>query len=94
MKGTEIVYGDLLLDRGLVRGIGEIPKSYILQATNLTVVDANGAWVTPGLGKIIRILIATSGRNSSSHLQWTCTHISVSTVRPACQVHYTVSFYV
>jgi hypothetical protein len=94
MNGTEIVYGDLLLDRGLVRGIGEIPQSYISQATNLTVVDADGAWVTPGLGKIIRIITTTSGQDSPSHLQWICTHTSASTVLPACQVQYTVSFYV
>lgn len=56
-NGTEIVFGDLLLDRGLVMGVGEIPQSSISRAFNLTVIDANGAWVTPGLGRTIRFLV-------------------------------------
>ncbi|KAI0329537.1 composite domain of metallo-dependent hydrolase [Cubamyces sp. BRFM 1775] len=47
-NGTEVVYGDVLLDKGLVRSIGHIPRAlYVDRDTD--VVDANGAWVTPGL---------------------------------------------
>ncbi|KAI0751107.1 composite domain of metallo-dependent hydrolase [Daedaleopsis nitida] len=47
-NGTEIVYGDILLDRGLVQGIGYIPEAlYVGKDTD--VVDAHGGWVTPGL---------------------------------------------
>ena len=52
-NGVEVVHGDLLLDQGLVKDIGKIPQSRIASAFDLTVVDANGAWVTPGLGGII-----------------------------------------
>ena len=49
-NGTEIVYGDILLDKGLIQGIGYIPEwDYSLYDAD--VVDANGSWVTPGLGK-------------------------------------------
>ncbi|KAI0658489.1 composite domain of metallo-dependent hydrolase [Cubamyces menziesii] len=47
-NGTEVVHGDVLLDRGLVRSIGHIPRAlYVDRDTD--VVDAHGAWVTPGL---------------------------------------------
>ncbi|KAH9899532.1 composite domain of metallo-dependent hydrolase [Cubamyces lactineus] len=47
-NGTEVVYGDILLDKGLVRSIGHIPRAlYVDRDTE--VVDAHGAWVTPGL---------------------------------------------
>lgn len=51
-NGTEIIRGDLLLEKGLVKGIGDLPRWILdsLDARNLTVVDAHGAWVTPGLG--------------------------------------------
>ena len=56
-NGTEIVYGDIFLDKGLVQGIGYIPE--LLYADRDTdVVDAHGGWVTPGLGE----------RCSSSHI--------------------------
>ncbi|KAF9569103.1 carbohydrate esterase family 9 protein [Agrocybe pediades] len=48
-NGTEVIKGDLLLDKGIVKGIGKISRRVIDNTPNLTVVDANGAWVTPGL---------------------------------------------
>ncbi|CAA7271147.1 unnamed protein product [Cyclocybe aegerita] len=58
-NGTEIVSGDVLLDRGLVVGVGSI-SARVLQAVRknsrrdgskaeLRVVDVGGKWVTPGL---------------------------------------------
>ncbi|KAI0776137.1 composite domain of metallo-dependent hydrolase [Trametes elegans] len=47
-NGTEIVYGDILLDKGLVRGIGYIPEA-LYNDDDTDVVDAHGGWVTPGL---------------------------------------------
>ncbi|KAI0355379.1 composite domain of metallo-dependent hydrolase [Trametes cingulata] len=47
-NGTEIVYGDILLDKGLVRGIGDIPEAFYADH-DTDVVDAKGGWVTPGL---------------------------------------------
>ncbi|KAI0677231.1 composite domain of metallo-dependent hydrolase [Trametes maxima] len=47
-NGSEIVYGDILLDKGLVRGIGYIPEALYADG-DTDVVDAHGGWVTPGL---------------------------------------------
>jgi hypothetical protein len=52
-NGTVIVYGDILFDKGVIKGLGEIPGRVIDGIKNLTVVQANGAWVTPGLGKSV-----------------------------------------
>lgn len=49
-NGTEIVHGDLLLDKGIVKGIGKISRRIIDNIPNLTVVNASGAWITPGIG--------------------------------------------
>jgi hypothetical protein len=45
-NGTEIIYGDLLLDKGIVKAIGQVPRSPL---HDVRTVDAGGAWVTPGL---------------------------------------------
>lgn len=54
-NGTEIIHGDILLEKGIVRGIGRIPARVIDEAENLTVIEAHGAWVTPGLGEVLNI---------------------------------------
>ena len=47
--GLEVVYGDILLDKGLIKWFGEVEKSVIdSYSNNLVVIDAKGAWVTPG----------------------------------------------
>jgi cytosine/adenosine deaminase-related metal-dependent hydrolase len=52
LNGTEVIFGDLLLDGGIIKGIGKIPDSRITSVTGeLTEVDANGTWLTPGLGQ-------------------------------------------
>jgi hypothetical protein len=53
-NGTEIVHGDVLLDRGLVVAVGHIPPSLLdsvrqSSRTEIRVEDLGGAWVTPGL---------------------------------------------
>jgi predicted amidohydrolase YtcJ len=45
-NGTEIIYGDLLLDKGIVKTIGDVSRAPI---DNVRTIDARGAWVTPGL---------------------------------------------
>jgi len=50
-NGQEIIYGDILFDRGVIKGIGKIPARTIDRAENLTVIEANGTWVTPGLSE-------------------------------------------
>lgn len=53
-NGTEIVYGDVLLDRGLVVAVGYIPPSLLdgvrqSSRSEVRVEDVGGAWITPGL---------------------------------------------
>ncbi|KAF8967824.1 carbohydrate esterase family 9 protein [Flammula alnicola] len=50
-NGTEVVKGDILLDKGLIKGIGHLARAAALQTygDDLVVVDAKGAWVTPGI---------------------------------------------
>ena len=53
-NGTEIVHGDVLLDKGLVVAVGYIPPSLLDGArqssrSEIRVEDLEGAWVTPGL---------------------------------------------
>ncbi|KAF8801695.1 amidohydrolase [Phlegmacium glaucopus] len=53
-NGTEIVYGDVLLDRGLVVAVGYIPPSLLdgvrqSSTSEVRVEDVGGAWITPGL---------------------------------------------
>ncbi len=45
-NGTEIIYGDLLLDKGIVKAVGQVPRTPL---RDVRIVDAGGAWVTPGL---------------------------------------------
>ena len=46
-NGTEVLPGDLLLDRGIIKWIGRnFPKKY--ESTDLEIIDAEGSWVTPG----------------------------------------------
>jgi hypothetical protein len=47
-NGTEVIYGDILLDKGLIQAVGYIPPR-LLNHPDLRVEDAKGAWVTPGL---------------------------------------------
>ena len=47
-NGTEVIHGDLLLLGGLIRAIGAVSPS-IIEGLDIEAVDANGAWVTPGI---------------------------------------------
>ncbi|KAF8958055.1 hypothetical protein BDZ97DRAFT_1950338 [Flammula alnicola] len=53
-NGTEVVYGDVLLDKGVIIAVGYIPPSLLAAAQarggrELRVQDLGGKWVTPGL---------------------------------------------
>ncbi|KAF8812241.1 composite domain of metallo-dependent hydrolase [Phlegmacium glaucopus] len=48
-NGTEIIHGDILLDKGIIKGLGKISGRIIDNTPNLTIIDAKHAWVTPGL---------------------------------------------
>ncbi|KAK7032843.1 carbohydrate esterase family 9 protein [Favolaschia claudopus] len=54
-NGTEVFAGDILIDKGLIKGVGHfgsdvasLRQKYSL-GSELVVIDANNAWVTPGL---------------------------------------------
>ncbi|KAF9006581.1 carbohydrate esterase family 9 protein [Cyathus striatus] len=48
-NGTVVTHGDILVDKGIIKRIGKVTQREIDNTPNLTVVEANGAWVTPGL---------------------------------------------
>lgn len=45
--GLEIIHGDVLLDKGLIKGVGRVNLDG-MQVDEVVEVDANGAWVTSG----------------------------------------------
>ena len=48
-NGQEIVRGDILLDKGLIQVVGRIDYEDIsFMHDDLTIIDVNGAWVSPG----------------------------------------------
>jgi hypothetical protein len=79
-NGTEIVYGDVLLDKGLVVAVGYIPPSLLnglsqSATTELRVEDPGGAWVTPGLVDLHSHLGVSSVPELSGHQQYCCWNI-------------------
>ncbi|EIW61570.1 composite domain of metallo-dependent hydrolase [Trametes versicolor FP-101664 SS1] len=72
-NGSEIVYGDIFLDKGLVRGIGYIPEAlYADRETD--VVDARGGWVTPGIVDIHTHLGVISAPVTAGALDFSSAH--------------------
>ncbi|KAG8906655.1 hypothetical protein FRC01_007930, partial [Tulasnella sp. 417] len=50
MFDLEMVRGDILLEGGLIKAVGSIPKKLLAKFGNdLIQTDVNGAWVTPGI---------------------------------------------
>ncbi|KAJ6607174.1 hypothetical protein B0H10DRAFT_2073018 [Mycena sp. CBHHK59/15] len=47
-NGTEVIYGDVLLDKGVIVAVGYIPRHLTL-LEDLNVIDAGGKWISPGL---------------------------------------------
>lgn len=47
---THTLHGDLYLDKGIVKAIGSLSHLNRANVLNLSTINANGAWVTPGLG--------------------------------------------
>jgi hypothetical protein len=49
-NGTKVIHGDILLDKGLIKSIGHFNLNEVgSYASHLVVIDANDAWVTPGI---------------------------------------------
>ncbi|KAG5220249.1 carbohydrate esterase family protein [Salix suchowensis] len=52
-NGTEVVRGDVLIDKGIIKGVGHFGRGFIANArgrfADLEVVDVGGKWLTPGI---------------------------------------------
>lgn len=51
-NGTEVVEADILLDKGIIKGIGHVGRllsRFDLPEADVTVRDVKGSWVVPGL---------------------------------------------
>ncbi|KXN85384.1 hypothetical protein AN958_11484 [Leucoagaricus sp. SymC.cos] len=49
-NGTQVIHGDILMDKGIIKSIGRLGWMDLdAYGGDLQVVDAKGAWVTPGL---------------------------------------------
>ncbi|KAG6845273.1 hypothetical protein H0H87_011682 [Tephrocybe sp. NHM501043] len=70
-NGTEIVNGDILLDKGVVVALGRISMDTVLKVKAMSalktvdIVDAKGKWVTPGIVD----LHSHIGLDSAPHLK-------------------------
>ncbi|KAJ6466602.1 carbohydrate esterase family 9 protein [Mycena vitilis] len=49
-NGTKIFNGDILIDKGLIKGVGHFGSALVeTYGAELVVIDAKNAWVTPGI---------------------------------------------
>ena len=68
-NGTEVIFGDVLLDNGIIQAVGYIPQGILerSEGNDLHIIDAKNAWLTPGLVD----LHSHIGVSSSPHLAGT-----------------------
>ncbi|KAH9858830.1 hypothetical protein C2E23DRAFT_800280 [Lenzites betulinus] len=48
-SGSEILRGDVLLNNGLILSISQGAFDVLTKRRNVTIIEANGAWLTPGI---------------------------------------------
>ncbi|EJF65056.1 hypothetical protein DICSQDRAFT_132576 [Dichomitus squalens LYAD-421 SS1] len=48
-NGKEVLHGDVFLDDGLIKATGDVPNELLANIGDVVVVDAQGAWLTPGI---------------------------------------------
>ena len=58
-NGTEILRGSILLDNGIVWRLGNAYEHLIQDDDDVTIIDAKGGWVTPGLGELFHSIHAS-----------------------------------
>lgn len=46
--GLEVVKGSIFLSDGLIKAVGEVDNALLKKYSDVTVIDAQAAWVTPG----------------------------------------------
>ncbi|KAF5393062.1 hypothetical protein D9757_001113 [Collybiopsis confluens] len=49
VDGLEVVLGDLLLDKGIIKAVGRVSTEELSAYQELTIILAHGAWVSPGI---------------------------------------------
>ena len=48
-NGTEVIHADILLDKGIIKGIGQTARKALnAYKEDIQVIDAKNHWVTPG----------------------------------------------
>ncbi|OCH88874.1 carbohydrate esterase family 9 protein [Obba rivulosa] len=63
VDGLEVLKGDILLDKGLIKEVGPIEGSLLESLDDLVTLDAEGAWVSPGIVDLHSHLGVTSNPN-------------------------------
>ncbi|KAF5354651.1 hypothetical protein D9756_005354 [Leucocoprinus leucothites] len=49
-NGTQVIYGDILMEKGIIKSIGRLGWMNLnTYGGDLQVIDAKGSWITPGL---------------------------------------------
>ena len=67
VSGNEIVKGDIFIDKGLIKAIGFIKDTTLAEyKENLLVIDAEGAWITPGYVVPHTIMFSSPDKTSAS----------------------------
>ncbi|EMD37398.1 hypothetical protein CERSUDRAFT_114069 [Gelatoporia subvermispora B] len=49
VKGLEVLKGDILLDKGMIKEVGPIEATLLESLEDFVTIDAEGAWVSPGI---------------------------------------------
>lgn len=49
-NGTVEIRGDIFLEKGIIKAIGQVPRYLYANRKDVVKVHAEGKWVTPGLG--------------------------------------------
>jgi hypothetical protein len=47
-NGNEVIQGDILIDKGLIKKVGSVDESVLRSYADIVVLDAAGSWVSPG----------------------------------------------
>jgi len=49
-NGTEVIHGDILLDKGIIKSVGQLSRGALeAYGSSLVAIDAKNAWITPGI---------------------------------------------
>lgn len=64
-NGTEVINAEILLDKGIIKGIGKVGRARLMAfRDDLIVIDAKNAWVTPGYDYVHDLQLPAPHRTS------------------------------